>query len=300
MRGLQASFALIVAKSATAIAILCVALSAFACFACTEVERRPASTRPRIVSLSPAMTRTVMDLGAGELIVGRTPWCAATDAPVVGTLQDRDLARIAELRPTIIMVQAAELDAELARVAKSTGAKVVLTHIDRLADVEAMVSTLAGELASAHVLGAEEARDRILAEAARAREEAKVIVAAQGPTLILFGTEPPTAFGALTYVDDLWSAMGGQNAVKRAGYPELTLEDIVRLDPAHILLVRGSKRDFPPALEALPLRLKERLRIVVAPTLLEPSSALLREGPAALLEGASKTPSTGATSEATR
>jgi ABC-type Fe3+-hydroxamate transport system substrate-binding protein len=231
------------------------------------------------------MTRTVMDLGAGELIVGRTPWCAATDAPVVGTLQDRDLARIVELRPTIIMVQAAELDGELARVAKSTGAKVIRTHIDRLMDVETMVKTIGGELIAAHVPNVAAARDQILADADRAQEQAKTVAAGLGRTLILFGTEPPTAFGTGTYIDDLWTSMGGTNALQRVGYPELALEDIVRLDPQHILLVRTTKRDFPPALEALPTRLKERLRIIVAPTLLEPSSAFLREGPSALLQG---------------
>ena len=46
---------------------------------------------PRIVSLSPALTHMVEALGAGDRVVGCTPWCGVAGARVVGSLEDRDL-----------------------------------------------------------------------------------------------------------------------------------------------------------------------------------------------------------------
>jgi len=250
----------------------------------------PTPSRPsggaRIVSLSPAMTRTVVDLGAGEAIVGRTPWCVGVEAPVVGTLHDRDSARILDAAPTLIVVQDRAADPALVRLAEQCGASLEVRHVDSLDSVRTMVRSMAERLDEQ---GYPQAKDNLAALEARAMEAeraARPAVAACGRTVLLFGADPPSAFGQGTFASDLWQALGGTNAVTRQGYPELTLEDIVALDPDRIVLVRMRAGEVPPAMTALPERLRARLRTVVAPELLEPSTALLVDGPAALAEGA--------------
>ncbi len=272
---------------------------------------RAAERQLRVVSLSPAMTRTLIDLGAGPQVVGRTPWCQGTAAPVVGTLQDRDMGRIAELRPTCILVQASAVDPALERFARDSGAALVAVHIDRLQDIHVMVERVAAALAA---LGDAEAPARgqaLLQGAEDAIARARAQVDAEGATLLLFSVDPPTAFGMDTFVSDLWLALGGTNALNRSGYPELSLEDVVRLDPARIVVVRsaagaantvdeagaatatgieGAAAVVPPALASLPSALKQRIRVVRAPVLLDPSTAFLLEGPAALAAAAPAPP----------
>lgn len=250
----------------------------------------PPASRPaggaRIVSLSPAMTRTVVDLGAGDAIVGRTPWCVGVDAPVVGTLHDRDSARILDAAPTLIVVQDRAADAALVRLAEQCGATLEVRHVDSLESIRAMARSMAERLGEQ---GYPQAAANLAALETRARDAERAAgptVAASGRTVLLFGADPPSAFGQGTFASDLWQALGGTNAITRQGYPELTLEDIVALDPDRIVLVRMRPGEVPPALAALPERLRTRVRSVVAPELLEPSTALLVDGPAALAEGA--------------
>ncbi len=235
-----------------------------------------AASAPRIVSLSPALTRTIADLGAGAHVVGRTPWCDAVggEVPVVGTMDERDLERIAGLEPNLITIQSAAPDAALAQLARQQGCALHAWHLDGVADVQRMVQELGGVLEAAGIAGAQARAQAILAEHA-----ALVVdrIPTRRPTLLLFSTDPPAAFGSGTFPGDLWSAMGGTNAIATAGYPALTAEDVARLAPA-LTIVFG--KGEPPAWLA-----RATGGVVVAldaPALLEPSSRMLVEGPPAL------------------
>jgi len=75
---------LILASLATAAAL---AFAAACGRAPVEGARTPAAgSAARIVSLSPALTRTVCMMGGQGAVDGRTPWCDAPYAVVVGTL----------------------------------------------------------------------------------------------------------------------------------------------------------------------------------------------------------------------
>ncbi len=268
-----------------------VALAAVLCIVgCDAASSPPEGAEARVVSLSPAMTRTAIDLGAEQFIVGRTPWCATTHGAVVGTLQDRDLSRIVELRPSLVLVQASQLDRDLERAARGVGARILLRHVDRLEDIHAMADAIAQQLDEAGVRDALRRLTEIKLQFEAGREVGRTAVAGAGRTLLLFAADPPTAFGRGTYVDDLWQGMGGVNAVSRAGYPELSLEDIVRMDPERILLFRSAPGTSPDALQALPQRLRARIHQCASPALLEPSTAFLRQGPSELQRAAEAKP----------
>jgi hypothetical protein len=208
----------ILASVATAVAL---AVTAACGRAPADAARAPgAGKAARIVSLSPALTRTVCMLGGKSAVVGRTPWCEAPDAVVVGTLEDRNLEAIAALRPTLVLRQSSVADPALETVAASSGATVHTWHFDRVEDVRAGLDPLARLLAEGGIPGADVAARDLLA---RHLQAITVPVRSISPVLFLFSVDPPMAFGSGTYVDDLWRAMGGVNAITKAGIPGIFL-----------------------------------------------------------------------------
>ena len=239
-----------------------------------EAAHATGAERPvRIVSLSPALTRTVCMLGGQGAVVGRTPWCDAPGATVVGALEDRNLEAIAALHPTLILRQSSAADPALETVAASGGATVHTWHFDRVDDVRAGLDPLAKLLAAGGIREADAtARDLL----ARHQQAIAVPVRSTLPVLFLFSVDPPMAFGSGTYVDDLWRAMGGANVVKKSGYPALTAEDVIRLAPSAVVVIGSGA--LPTWLEgASPVRVQ-----VDAPDLLEPSARMLVDGPVSL------------------
>ena len=227
-------------------------------------------TGVRIVSLSPALTQASQALGAGEAIVGCTPWCQAGQAVVVGTFEDRNLEAIATLRPTLILRQSAVADDALERAAPD--ARRFDCTLSSLDDVRAMVPALAEVLAAQGIGGAPQAAARIASEHAAAMAAP---LRTRGPVLFLFSTDPPAAFGRGTFVDGLWTGLGGTNAIARSGYPELSAEDVVGMRPVAVVVVGTA---------TVPAWLRDALTVVPldASCLLEPSTAMLVDGPRAL------------------
>src|SRR3989475_7855496 len=58
----------------------------------------------RIVSLVPSETQSVLALGAGDRLLGRTRYCDAPGSvPLVGGTKDVDVDAVARLRPELIL-----------------------------------------------------------------------------------------------------------------------------------------------------------------------------------------------------
>ena len=261
------------AISVAAIAVLAAAVLA----ACGRASDAPSSAaRLRIVSLSPALTHSVDSLGGAAAIVGCTPWCGAAGARVVGSLEDRDLEAIAALRPTAVLRQSRDADPALERVAASVGATVLRWRLDSVADVRDSLPPLAELLAAGGIDGAQDAAARVLAAH---RQALRPAVQSVDPVLFVFSLDPPTAFGAGTYVDDLWRAIGGRNAIERPGYPALTAEDVLRLAPTAIVLVGTASGTAAPSWW---LPTGRPFAAIAAPELLEPSARMLVFGPESL------------------
>ena len=239
-----------------------------------DAAHAPGAGRPaRIVSLSPALTRTVCMLGGQGAMVGRTPWCDAPDAVVVGTLEDRNLEAIAALRPTLILRQSSVADPALETLAASVDATVRTLHLDSVDDVRDGLDPLAKLLVAGGIPDADAAARDL---ATRHRQAIAMPVQSTLPVLFLFSVDPPMAFGSGTYVDDLWRAMGGTNAITKPGYPALTAEDVIRLAPSAVVVIGTG--ELPPWLRGAPNVLVQ----VDAPDLLEPSARMLVDGPASL------------------
>jgi iron complex transport system substrate-binding protein len=214
---------------------------------CTE-HRAPIREEgggPRIVSLSPALSRILIDLGLQDSIVGCTPWAPdeLVDVPVVGDLLRPDLERISMVDPDLIIVQPTQrgIDPALRAFAEQRDWQLIGWELNRLADVDRVLDELPVAL---DALGVDD-RDTFRRVEAWRQRRVELLVpdpvcAELGRCLLLFGVDPPMAFGRETYIDDLWSSLGGVNAIEGTGYLECSLEDLVVLEPSSVLVIASS------------------------------------------------------------
>ncbi len=201
---------------------------------------------PRVVSLSPALSQILVDFGQRETIVGCTPWAPEelADVPVVGDLLEPDLERISIVRPNLIVVQPTQLgiDPGLRALAERHDCRIVGWELNRLDDVDRVLAELPDVLASVG-MAPESINDQV--DTWRRRRDAVLVpdpnVGSMGATVLLFGVDPPMAFGRETYVDDLWSSLGGRNAIEGDGYLDCSLEDLLVLEPKSIVLLASTR-----------------------------------------------------------
>jgi ABC-type hemin transport system substrate-binding protein len=245
---------------------------------------------PRVVSLSPAISRTLVDFGLQGQVVGRSAFCASLDAgiPVVGDLHELDLERLIRLHPTHLLLQppsGAPADPELARLAQAQGWSVSRWSIDSLDDIRQMIAGLPEALFAADDPRRAEAAQRS-GELAGAIATSLAPPATGGPpwlgrTLLVVATDPVLVAGRGTYLDECLAALGATNATTARGWPELSLEDVARLDPEAIVLVRDTEGESEALRAAGPLgrldttaRRDGRIAILRHPDALLPSSAV--------------------------
>ena len=226
--------------------LLCIGGCAAACQKSAPPPSTTAAGAPaRIVSLSPAISRTIVALQAEGAVVGRTPFCASLDQtiPVAGDIEGADYERLLRLRPTHLLVQPPlrGVDPELQRLASEQGWVLRHWHLDSIAEVRALVDELPG------VIAPDDTALRARADALVLELDACIAPTAReagwaGPTLLLSHVDPPMAFGRGTYLDELLTSLGSENAIAARGWASMTLEDIVRLDPAAIIVVRPGEQ----------------------------------------------------------
>ncbi len=197
----------------------------------------------RIISLSPAISRTLVDLGVDDAIVGRTPFCESIDQaiPVVGDLHDLDYERLLRVRPTHLLVQpqASGMDSRLLELAEDNQWFIGAWRLNDMADVQTMLGELPETLGRNDLIARAVELHIMIDEALQPASEQWT-----GRVLLVAGLNPVGAFGTGTYLHDVLTSLGASNALTLANYPQLTLEDITRLNPQAIILVRpGADHD---------------------------------------------------------
>ena len=255
---------------------------------------RPAEFR--IVSFSPALSRMVVDLGLEQRIVGRTQYCDFLDpaTPVVGDLLNVDYERLIDLRPTHVLIQASAGGANprLLKLCDEHNWKVgQWSSINTIDDIERVVRELPGVLyetgGAEHEAAARRAAD-LLNEMALALSSAPAPgtdrgESWRGPVLLVYRTEPVGVFGRHTYLSDVLSRLGAENAVEGDGWLELTLEDVARLNPPAMIII------FPdPGCDAEPMDVAgpladlnidaardQRIHLLCEPSALLPSTGII-------------------------
>jgi ABC-type Fe3+-hydroxamate transport system substrate-binding protein len=201
---------------------------------------------PRVCAVSPAIAQMLIDMNLDGVLVGRHRFDAAApqDVPIVGDQLELDYEMLLAVQPTEVLLQFGEqvVPPRLQQLAAEHNWNVESFDIDSADDIERVLRRLPEVLSFAN-----DARGQRQREKARAAAEALAselhqalqtndTVKQAGSLLLLWSVDPPSAFGAESFIGDVVACLGGDNILRSGAYPELTLEDIVALDPDTILL----------------------------------------------------------------
>ena len=235
------------------------AIAVGAC-ATAEPDARPSaeatgsSVEPqRIVSLLPAATEILFELGVGERIVGRTRWGvhppAAERIPDVGDGIRPSVEAVVALDPDLVILYDGETNRETQeRFARLKVPTLPLRH-DTLADLRRNILQL-GEVigcpagAAALVRRVEDGLASV-SEATAARRRVRVYYDAWA--------EPPITIGRGSFIDSLLRVAGATNIFGdlAGASPRVSLEAIIERDPERIVVaVPPQAGDRPPDLAA--------------------------------------------------
>jgi len=197
------------------------------------------SRAPRIASLVPSLTELLFALRLGEHVVARTGFCVhpkpeVARVPKIGGTKDPDLARLAALAPTHLVVNVDENRREVVDAARAFVPQVIVTHpllptdnprlyrlfgaiFEREREAEALAGAFAGALA------------RLDAAVARVPRET---------VLYLIWRKPWMTVSRATYVSATLARAGWDTLPARARkrYPEIADNARAWRDAARILV----------------------------------------------------------------
>lgn len=234
---------------------------------------------PRVASVTPAITDSIVEVGLAAHIVGRSGYCTSVpkSVPVVGDLRDFDAERLALIRPEVLFVQPplAGVAPELRAFCEQKSIRLVERRLESLADIAALADDLET------VFGASIAPR--LAEARGFLHEQPALAADAPRALVIVSADPFLAVGRGNYLDELVAREGWANAVEAKGWVELSVESIAALRPARIIGIAEHEQgahEIESLLAILPWQgVQPETRVVAAPVLLSPSlSAIAQRG----------------------
>jgi iron complex transport system substrate-binding protein len=205
----------------------------------TRVDGRPDPTR--IVSLAPAITETLFEIGAFPNVVGVSRFCSyppeVERLPRVGTSITPSYERLAELDPTLI-VSERNVSAK-ARELAALGPTRLLPWLT-LDEISSSIRELG------RLTGREQAADAL---AARLRARLAVGAPELGPRVLLVLGYAPGKLDEVYFIrrnslhGAALHAAGGRNAVERdvTGVPRLDLSSVVAIDPDIVIVLSVKK-----------------------------------------------------------
>lgn len=189
----------------------------------------------RIVSLVPSQTELLYHLGLTEEVVGQTLFCIHPQLqhqskPRVGGTKKLQLDKIRSLKPNLIIGNKEENDqSQIAELQKEFA--VWMSDIKNLNEALQMITSI-GEITNRGEQAA--ALNQSIQTAFTGLS--KPISLTPVKVLYLIWREPYMAAGTDTFINDMITCLGWQNALTQNRYPELTPEQIVLRDPDIILL----------------------------------------------------------------
>lgn len=219
-----------------------------------EIEVNPPSDPVRIISLAPALTQMLIDIGEKGVIVGvaQNDSIAPADTPTVGNFQDIDSEAIIRLRPTVVVMMTGKegVPPRLRELAEKEKFDLLAypspNNTSEVANIlyreEVASSTQPAQPSLGYYFqiteAAQSAKYKLLIDLARlgdftSRLEPKPRVLALISTTELGGSGPRTI------LDELIKKAGGVNVLQgeKLGYVALDREMLLGLKPDVILLI---------------------------------------------------------------
>src|SRR5438445_3651899 len=208
----------------------------------------------RIVSLVPSETQSVLALGAGDRLVGRTRYCDAPESvPLVGGTKDVDVEAVARLRPELILANQEENSRVHLEQLAQLGLPLFVSFPKTVAEGLAHLGRLAKVLEV-------DARD-LLRRGYGAVQEAEAALGKRGMlrAFVPIWMDPLMTVNGQTYLSDALRLGGGENVfaerqrlyplaadlgqavplpagTRDTRYPRVALDEVVKRAPRIVLL----------------------------------------------------------------
>ncbi len=200
----------------------------------------------RIVSLSPATTEILYDLGLEDRIAAVTSFCdypqRAKNKPKVGGFANPSLEAIIAAKPDLVIMMEGDNPLEAFNKIKRMGIRTHVFHAKRLKELPQGIRELGG------VLGIQERANRRAAEIEslfnQYAKKARQAAARRGYKKVVFVIQPVPLIvaGPGTVIDDALQILGLQNiaADSRVQYPKYSIEEVVRRAPDVVFFGQGA------------------------------------------------------------
>ena len=213
--------------------------------------RVPQSIR-RIVSLAPSLTETIYALGLQDLLVGDTDYCdypaAAQKKTKVGGAINPSLEQIAALHPDLVLVTKGLNRLETVHALDVLGISSYATDPHTVDEIITSTEKLAD------VLGVPEAGVSIAADLQRRLMDLHQRISVLPPKRALFivWTQPLISVGKDTFIADALHRAGAVSVVEsRQSWPQVSLEEIARLQPEFLIFADSHSETAPRTVEVL-------------------------------------------------
>lgn len=194
----------------------------------------------RIVSLTPSLTETVYELGAGDLIVGVSDYTtfpeAARSKPSVGGLLDPSMERIVALQPDLVLMAMRLNRQETLQQLEQLSVPVFAVDPEGLAGVLQMVQSV-GEAISRR----EEARNLVTRLAQKRDAVAGRLKGLAHPrVLVVIWYDPVLTAGSKAFITDVIRAAGADSVTADipGSWPQISMEQVVKRSPDLLLLIK--------------------------------------------------------------
>lgn len=206
----------------------------------------------RIVSLAPNLTESIYALGLQDLLVGDTDYCdfppEAQQKTKVGGAVNPSLEAIAALHPDLVLVTKNLNRLETVQALAEIGIPSYATDPHTVDAILASVARLAD------LLGASEIGATLAADLERQLAALHDRLASLPPRRVLFivWTEPLISIGNDTFIADALRQAGALSVIDSSqNWPQVNLEEVVRLQPEFLIFVESHSGAAPHSAEAL-------------------------------------------------
>jgi ABC-type Fe3+-hydroxamate transport system substrate-binding protein len=189
----------------------------------------------RIVSLTPAITRQIIDLESEHLLVGVTSYHPplTRKIKIVGTLVRPNIEEIVILKPDMVFISDEDNVVQFVEMLKATD--ITVHRFGRNLSFDSICENYL-ELAS--IIQKRELAEKKLKEY-RKRLDSITLDGSKPSVALLVSNTPLVGVSDVTYIGKVINDAGGRNSMKllTRPYPKLSLEHLVKLDPDIIISI---------------------------------------------------------------
>ncbi len=204
----------------------------------------------RVVSLSPAVTEIMFALGAGDMLVGRTDFCAyppeAADIHSIGGISNLNIEKILSLNPDLV-ISGSMVGKKVTDQMDQMGVPMVCViekpHFEALYDNILAIGNLVGkeEEADSLVESLKFKVERLLADTSLSTFNAQLSTCYY---VVGFGAGGNFTAGGNTFINDIIGMAGGRNIAEDIDGWSYSLEALVKEDPDYIIVRREDSAAF--------------------------------------------------------